>query len=179
MKVAQDTVVPGEVGSWRSGLGELSGELPQESDAPEQDEQAPPEASKKEEQYYVLHELITAPMRKGVLTEAEGAGVDALQILKSLEKDIPIILVASTLGEESAVEWVKKEASDYVLKDQLVRLPVAVGRALEEKSLRETFKIAEEAVREAEERYALVARGANDGLWDWNLKTNVVCFSSR
>ena len=38
---------------------------------------------------------------------------------------------------------------------------------------------ATEAVRESEERYALAAQGASDGLWDWDLRVGTIYFSAR
>ncbi len=40
-------------------------------------------------------------------------------------------------------------------------------------------KRVERAMHDSEERYALAAQGANDGLWDWDLRENRVYFSDR
>jgi signal transduction histidine kinase len=64
-------------------------------------------------------------------------GMQGLEILVREKPDIPFILVTGALGDLTAVDCIKLGATDYVLKDALARLPVAIRRALEEKRLRE------------------------------------------
>lgn len=87
-------------------------------------------------------------------------GLDAVEILRREGADIPIILVTGSLGEEPAVECLKRGIADYVLKDRLARLPVAVGRALEERKLRQAQRQAEEALRRSEAHHCSLIQGA-------------------
>lgn len=56
----------------------------------------------------------------------------ALEAARQLAPDTPFIFVSGTMGEEVAIEALKQGATDYVLKDGLIRLRPAVRRALQE-----------------------------------------------
>ena len=62
---------------------------------------------------------------------------EALKIFKELNLKIPFILVTGTVSEEFAVSILKAGADDYLLKDNLARLPNAIMNALEKRSLEE------------------------------------------
>jgi len=80
-------------------------------------------------------------------------GMDALQIAQKDAPDTPFILVTGTVGEDAAVECIKKGVTDFVLKDRPARLPSSIRRALEEKRLRGERKTSEEAVRLGKEEW--------------------------
>jgi CheY-like chemotaxis protein len=61
--------------------------------------------------------------------------LEALEMLEEFGKDIPFILVTGVLAEETALEFISRGADDYILKDRLGRLPLAVRRILREQRL--------------------------------------------
>jgi two-component sensor histidine kinase len=75
-------------------------------------------------------------------------GIQAFHLLQSADPTIPFILLSGALGESRAVECLKLGMTDYVLKDQLERLPPAVERALRESYERRERLLAEAALRE-------------------------------
>ncbi len=80
-------------------------------------------------------------------------GMDALEMVRQEAPDTPFILVTGTLGEEAAVDCIKKGVTDYVIKDHPARLSPAVVRALDEKRLRAEKGRAEHDIRRAKEQW--------------------------
>jgi signal transduction histidine kinase len=74
-------------------------------------------------------------------------GSTALEIALHLAPEVPFIFVTGVLGEEVAIEMLKKGAIDYVLKSRLSRLVPAVNRALREAELRRETQKAQEKLR--------------------------------
>src|SRR5437870_528147 len=59
------------------------------------------------------------------------------------------------------------------LKDKLLQQQAELRSALEQR------RQSEDALRSSEERYVLATRGANDGLWEWDIRDDTIVFSPR
>jgi len=74
-------------------------------------------------------------------------GMGALAVLQEYRGEVPLILVTGTLGEELAVDCLRQGVADYVIKQNLARLPLVVRRVLEERHAREEGARAQDTIR--------------------------------
>jgi PAS domain S-box-containing protein len=104
-------------------------------------------------------------------------GMEALASVRRRGRDIPFILVTGSLGEVQAVECMRQGVTDYILKDNLARLPVSVRRAIREKSLREQRKQAEAALRESQDQLQAIIQSAMDAILTVDEEQRIVLFN--
>jgi len=79
-------------------------------------------------------------------------GLAALELAQEKLPDVPFIFVTGTLGEERAIETLKRGATDYVLKTRLSQLVPAMHRALREAGECSERKRAEARLRDSHEQ---------------------------
>jgi diguanylate cyclase (GGDEF)-like protein/PAS domain S-box-containing protein len=104
----------------------------------------------------------------------DGKGLDTFDRIHAQAGHLPIIVQSGLDEDEVGSAAVRRGAQDFLVKgafDQQL-LFRAIRYALERKG-------AEQALRESEDRYKAALAGANDGIWDWDLRSNKIYLSPR
>ena len=102
-----------------------------------------------------------------ILSDFRLSGFDAFGALHSAVEicpDVPFICISESIGEETAIKLIKQGAADYILKDRIARLPLAIQQALDEARGKKSRQQVEETLRESEERYRLLLNSNMDGI---------------
>lgn len=113
-----------------------------------------------------------------ILLDVSMPEMSGQEVLRRIRKgysalELPVLLVTSNSESDEMIEAFNFGANDYITKP--INIPVAVARI----NSHIVSKRLSQQLRESEARYALSARGANDGLWDWDLIEDSILFSPR
>ncbi|MDX1642979.1 MAG: EAL domain-containing protein, partial [Thermoanaerobaculia bacterium] len=108
------------------------------------------------------------------LPDSDPESLDAFERISTAVPGVPIIVMTGMRDQELATRAVRRGAQDFLIKGE-------VGADLLTRAIRYAIERqrAEETLRESEERFALAVRGANDGIWDWDLRTDRIYYSPR
>ena len=104
----------------------------------------------------------------------DAAGIEVCQRAHAVAANTPLIVLTNQDSVDLGIRALQEGAQDYLIKREMdSRMLVrAIRYAIERHKV-------EMALTESEERYALAVAGANDGIWDWDLRDNSIYYSSR
>ena len=89
---------------------------------------------------------------------------EALKIARRQASHIPFIMVTGTVSEEFAAGIIKSGADDFILKDRLARLPVAIEAALRQQQTETEKQNAFRKLSESEEKFRGLLESAPDAM---------------
>ncbi len=106
-------------------------------------------------------------------------GIDALRQAKSIQPGTPFVFLSGTLGEDVAIEAMRWGAADYVLKHKLPKLGLTIKRVIHEYEQKKELDLANEKIRESEEKYRVITENSADAIFVANPKGEYVYVNSE
>lgn len=103
----------------------------------------------------------------------------ALQLLQAHGGQIPFIVVSGSIGEERAVELLRRGANDFLLKDRLGRLGASVSQAVEQRRLQQAERASRQRLRDQEEQYRELADSMPQLVWMMNESGEFLYFNQQ
>jgi diguanylate cyclase (GGDEF)-like protein/PAS domain S-box-containing protein len=100
------------------------------------------------------------------------SGLDVAREILAHSPHAPVILLDDVANRETDLAAAAAGVSDYLVHPS----PATLERSLRYSI---THQRALERLAESEERHALAMQGANDGLWDWDVRADRLYFSPR
>jgi PAS domain S-box-containing protein len=91
----------------------------------------------------------------------------ALRLCQNICPDVPFICVSALIGKETAIELIKSGAVDFVYKDKLDRLPIAIQRAVNDAKEKKI-------VRDNEKRFRTIFEQSPIGMAIMDLRGNLI-----
>jgi two-component system, cell cycle sensor histidine kinase and response regulator CckA len=98
-------------------------------------------------------------------------GLEPLRWVRQSGYDTPFIYLSGAWWDDIAFDCIREGATDYVLKNNLSRLPHAIRCALEERKLREEHKRLELERQESEKQYRLLFEANPQPMWVYDRRT--------
>lgn len=92
-------------------------------------------------------------------------GMSALKITRSLYRNMPFIVLTGSMNEETAVACMKAGANDYVIKEQITRLPFAVLEAIAKRKIIVEKERVQRELLESEVKYRSLIENSNDAIY--------------
>ncbi len=107
------------------------------------------------------------------LTLPDSRGLDTLEQLRDCWPRVPVVVLTGLDDDDVGMRSLQRGAQDYLVKDEVDerRVTRALRYAIERsRGVRD--------IEQWQERYALWIQQSSDGLWDWDLRTNRITYSS-
>jgi PAS domain S-box-containing protein len=99
---------------------------------------------------------------------------EALKFLHEQDIDSPFILVTGMVSEEFAVDIIHQGADDYILKNNLTRLPSSIARAIEKRKIKIEKLKAEAALIQSEKRYRTLFQRNLAGIYEATIEGKII-----